>query len=69
MASPDTRLISLDEAADLFGVTSRTVRNLIARGTLTGYKIAGLRATRVRLDEVRALVEPIPTTRPREVRA
>lgn len=54
------RLIDQQNAARVLGVTPRTVRNLITRGTLTGYRLRGVRAIRVDLNEVRALVERIP---------
>lgn len=55
------RLIDQQNAARILGFkTTRTVRNLITRGELTGYRVRGVRAIRVDLNEVRALVETIP---------
>jgi excisionase family DNA binding protein len=51
----------IDDAAELLRVHNRTVRNLIARGVLTGYRIAGTRSIRVDMNEVAALAKPIPT--------
>ena len=59
-ATPRTRYITIGDAADHLSVTERTVRNFIARGELTGYRI-GTRAIRVDLHEVEALLTPIPT--------
>lgn len=54
-----TRYVTLAEAAEYLSVTDRTVRNFIARGDLTGYRI-GARAIRVDLRELEALLTPIP---------
>lgn len=48
------------EAAEHLGVTDRTIRNYVASGLLTGYRL-GSRAMRLDLDEVDALLRPIPT--------
>lgn len=48
------------QAADYLGCIPRTVRNLISRGELVGYKIRGVRAVRVKADDVRELVQRIP---------
>lgn len=55
-----SRFISLAEAAEYLSVTDRTVRNLIARGDLTGYRL-GSRTLRVDAHELDSLLEPIPT--------
>lgn len=57
---PKRRLITLQEAADYFQVTTRTVRNKISEGVITGYHVAGLRAVRVDLNEIEALLEIVP---------
>lgn len=51
--------ITIGETAEHFGVCTRTIRNWIATGRLTGYRVGRL----VRLDaaEVDALAAPIPT--------
>lgn len=54
------RWISQLEAAERLGVTDRTIRNLIARGDLTGYRL-GRRTIRLDVDEVDACLRPIPT--------
>jgi excisionase family DNA binding protein len=58
---PKRRLITLQEAADYFQVTTRTVRNKISEGVITGYHVAGLRAVRVDLNEIEHLLEIVPT--------
>lgn len=47
-----TRLVSLRDAAEVFGVSVKTLRRRIADGTVTGYRIGTL--IRVDLDELRA---------------
>lgn len=42
--------------ADLLGVTPRTVTNLVIRGELRQYKVAGIRGNRYLLDDVLALI-------------
>jgi excisionase family DNA binding protein len=58
--TPRTRYVTIGDAAEYLSVTDRTVRNYIARGDLTGYRI-GTRAIRVDLRELEALLVPIPT--------
>ena len=53
------RYITLEDAADMLGCTTRTIRNRIADGSLTGYRL-GKRAIRVDLADVEALLRPIP---------
>ena len=60
---PDTltgRYVTQAAAADYLNVTERTIRNLIARGDLTGYRL-GARAIRVDRAELDALLTPIPS--------
>lgn len=45
------------EAAEYLGVTDRTIRQMIADGRLTGYKL-GSRVIRLRLDEIEAAMRP-----------
>jgi len=54
------RLVSLPDAADYAGVGPRTIRRRIADGSLTGYRM-GPRLIRVDLNELDALLSPIPT--------
>jgi len=51
--------ITQKEAAELLGLTDRTVRNMIADGRLLAYQL-GPRVIRLRLDEVEAALQPIP---------
>ncbi|MDQ4112033.1 MAG: helix-turn-helix domain-containing protein [Actinomycetota bacterium] len=50
---------SLAEAAQVLGVTDRTIRNYIARGRLPAYRV-GDRLVRVMRADVEALFRPIP---------
>ena len=61
MSETSRRWLSQAEAAERLGVTDRTIRNLIARGTLRGYKIRGSRMVRLDASDVDALLRPIPT--------
>ena len=58
--TPRARYVTLGDAAEYLSVTERTVRNFIARGDLTGYRV-GTRAIRIDLRELEALLTPIPT--------
>lgn len=58
-ATLSRRYISLAEAAGYIDVTERTIRNFIARGDLTGYRV-GTRAIRVDVRELEAMLTPIP---------
>lgn len=59
-----SKLIGIQEAADLLSVDPRTIRRRIADGTLSAVRI-GPRLIRLRVAEVEALLEPIPTVEPR----
>ena len=50
--------VNQQEAADLLGVTDRTIRNMIADGRLKAYRL-GPRVIRLRLDEVEAALQPM----------
>ncbi len=58
-SSTPRRYATLDAAAERLGVSRKTIRRRISDGSLTGYRIGG-RLLRVDLDEVDALVRPIP---------
>jgi len=49
--------------ADFLGVTTRTVANMVVRGDLTQYKIAGVKGNRYLLSDVVALVAPVAVAR------
>jgi excisionase family DNA binding protein len=52
-------LISLPEAAEYAGCSVRTVRRMIATGTITGYRVGGRRLIRVDMDELELALRPI----------
>lgn len=54
----DRVYISLRSAADLFGCSVATVRRMVARGELTGYRV-GKRLLRLDRAEVFSLAHPI----------
>lgn len=54
------RLESIENAADYIGVSTKTVRRYIAAGRVTGYR-TGPRLIRVDLNELDAMLRPIPT--------
>lgn len=54
------RLESIPHAAEYLGVSSKTIRRYIAAGRVTGYR-AGPRLIRVDLNELDAMLRPIPT--------
>jgi excisionase family DNA binding protein len=49
--------ISISDTANYLGVTTRTVRQMIADGRLTGYRL-GARVVRLRRDEIDAALQP-----------
>jgi len=51
-------LLSPDEAADLLGVHTQTVRGYIRDGKLKAHRVAGERAIRIRRKDLLALLEP-----------
>jgi excisionase family DNA binding protein len=59
----DRRLASIQDTADYLGTSTKTVRRYIAAGRLKAYRM-GDRALRVDLDQLDALLQPIPTPRP-----
>lgn len=54
------RLESLTNAAEQYGVTTKTLRRWISAGRITGYRF-GPRMLRVDLDEIDALLRPLAT--------
>lgn len=49
-------------AADYIGVSEKTIRRMIALGEITGYRM-GKRLIRVDLDELDALMKPMPNAK------
>ena len=58
---PQRQLVTLAVAADHAAVSDKTIRRRIADGSLTGYRM-GPRLIRVDLNELDALLAPIPAT-------
>lgn len=54
----DKLLLSPDEAAELLGVHTQTVRGYIRDGKLKAHRVAGERAIRIRREDLLALLEP-----------
>jgi excisionase family DNA binding protein len=58
-ALPTRHFVSIEQAANYTGLSVKTLRRRIADGTLTGYR-AGPKLVRVDLNEVDAMLTPIP---------
>lgn len=54
------RWLTQSEAAERLGVTDRTIRNYIARGSLPGHRVRNSRLVRVDITDVDAMLRPIP---------
>jgi excisionase family DNA binding protein len=52
--------LSLEEAADCLSVSVKTIRRLIAAGTLPAYR-CGKRAIRIKLEDLEAAPRQIPS--------
>lgn len=52
--------ITIDEAAEEWGCSNRTIRRMIARGTVPGYRV-GPRLLRVDRDELAQAMRVVPT--------
>lgn len=62
MASPAKRKWgSLQQAADLLGVTPLTIRRLISTGAIAGYRLPGSPTIRVDLEALEAAMTRIPS--------
>lgn len=57
------RWLTQAEAAELLGVTDRTIRVYISRGTLRAHRVRGSRLIRIDRADVEALLTPIPSAR------
>lgn len=61
MPAPQKRLISLKASAEYLDVTTKSVRDWIAQGRLTGYRVG--RHIKLDANEVDAFAAPIPTAK------
>jgi excisionase family DNA binding protein len=62
VAAPVPRYVSMGEAAELLGVTDRTIRNLISRGVLPAYRLGGKNRVRIKLSDVETALTRVPVT-------
>lgn len=53
-------LITLDDAAEMLAVNTRTIRRYVSSGDLPAFRL-GPRHIRVKHDDVLALLVPVPT--------
>jgi excisionase family DNA binding protein len=51
--------LSIPQAATYYNVHTRTIRRLIASGSLPAYRVRGTSTIRIRLEDLDALKEPI----------
>lgn len=54
--------VSLEEAAEIMSLSTRTIRRRISDGTIPAYQ-CGRRSIRVRLDELESALRRIPSAR------
>lgn len=54
--------VSLEQAAQMMSLSTRTIRRRISDGTIPGYQ-CGRRAIRIRLDELENALRRIPSAR------
>ncbi|MEJ7774940.1 MAG: helix-turn-helix domain-containing protein [Nocardioidaceae bacterium] len=54
--------VSLEEAAEMMSLSTRTIRRRISDGTIPAYQ-CGRRSIRVRLDELESALRRIPSAR------
>jgi excisionase family DNA binding protein len=55
------KLASVIEAGEMVGCSGRTIRRMVARGAITGYRLPGSRLLRVDLNELDAKLREVPT--------
>jgi excisionase family DNA binding protein len=59
------RYATLEAAGEYVGgVNERTIRRMISRGDLTGYRLPGSRLLRVDLNELDRALKPVPSANP-----
>ena len=54
--------VSLEEAAEMMSLSTRTIRRRISDGTIPAYQ-CGRRSIRMRLDEIESAMRRIPSAR------
>ncbi len=54
--------VSLDEAAEMMSLSTRTIRRRISDGTIPAYQ-CGRRSIRIRVDELEAALRRLPSAR------
>ncbi len=54
--------VSLEEAAEMMSLSTRTIRRRISDGTIPAYQ-CGRRSIRIRLDELESALRRIPSAR------
>lgn len=62
MSEVDNEWLTLKQAAELVGVTPRTVQNWIKNGKIKGYQVVG--RIRVKRSDVDALYQPMEEKQP-----
>lgn len=62
MANRKPAYVSLDEAAEMLSVSTRTIRRRISDGTIPAYKL-GKRPIRIRVEDLEAALRRIPSAR------
>ncbi|QGF22435.1 helix-turn-helix domain-containing protein [Raineyella fluvialis] len=55
------KLVTMQVAADAYGLSVRTIRSYVAQGLITGYRMPGGRAIRVEMNEIDRAITTIPT--------
>ncbi|GGF36377.1 hypothetical protein GCM10011519_07360 [Marmoricola endophyticus] len=56
--------VSIEEAAEMMSLSTRTIRRRISDGTIPAYQ-CGRRSIRLRLDDLENALRPIPSACPR----
>lgn len=51
--------MTIQQAAELLGFNTTTIRTYIADGKLPAYRVPGYRAIRLKVDDVHALMKPV----------
>ncbi len=64
LRSDADRLLTVEQAAAALCLSASTIRLYIRQGTLSAYRIAGLRKVLIREGDLLALLHPVPVTLP-----